>query len=196
MTRRPVVLGLGGSTRPGSSSEAALDIALEAARTMGAMTRSITGRGLMLPIYDTQSPERTAGAIRLVEAVRECDGLIISAPGYHGSMPGMLKNALDYLEDLRADDRPYLDGLPVGCIAVAHGWQATVSTLNGLRDCVHALRGWPSPYGATINGSVVSLGGEHPVDPAVVDQLALVARQVTDMAGTTINAGTATQLAG
>ena len=42
----------------------------------------------------------------------------------------------------------------------------------------------------------MSLGGDRPADPGVVDQLALVARQVTDMAGTTINAGTAAQLAG
>ena len=65
----------------------------------------------------------------------------------------MMKNVLDFVEDLRSDDRVYLDGMAVGCIAVAYGWQATVSTLHNLRVAVHALRGWPTPLGATINAS-------------------------------------------
>ena len=84
------------------------------------------------------------------EAVRQADGLIISAPGYHGSISGLVKNALDYLEDLAKDERPYLDGRAVGLIATAYGDQATMSTMQTLRSIVHALRGWPTPMGATI----------------------------------------------
>jgi FMN reductase len=63
----------------------------------------------------------------------------------------MVKNALDYLEDLREDERPYLSGRGVGCVATGAGWQATVATLATLRSIVHALRGWPTPLGAAVN---------------------------------------------
>ena len=177
------VLFLGGSTRPGSSSELALRFCAAAAVDTGAVIDVISGRDLMLPIYDTETADRSDGALRLVEALRSADAVILSSPGYHGAMSGMIKNALDYVEDLARDARPYLDGLPVGCIAVAYGWQATVSTLASLRVTVHALRGWPSPLGATINAS----GGVFGPDGACTDesarfQLETVARQVVDFA--------------
>ena len=42
------------------------------------------------------------------------DGLIIATPSYHGGVSGMIKNALDYIEALRDDARPYLHGRAVG----------------------------------------------------------------------------------
>jgi FMN reductase len=35
-------------------------------------------------------------AQRFVEAVRSADAAIVASPGYHGSMSGMIKNALVY----------------------------------------------------------------------------------------------------
>ena len=71
-------------------------------------------------------------------------------------MSGLVKNALDYLEELRGDQRPYLDGRAVGLVAVARGWQASVATLGTLRQVVHALRGWPTPLGLAINSSATT----------------------------------------
>ena len=71
--------------------------------------------------------------------------IIVASPAYHGGVSGLVKNALDYVEDLRDAKRPYLDGRAVGCIACAGGWQAAVATLTGLRSISHALRGWPTP---------------------------------------------------
>ena len=81
------------------------------------------------------------------------DGIIIGSPGYHGSISGLIKNALDYAEDLRTDVRPYFSGRAVGCIATAGGWPGAVNTLGALREIVHALRGWPTPLGAAINSA-------------------------------------------
>jgi FMN reductase len=89
----------------------------------------------------------------LVAQLALADGIILGSPGYHGSISGLIKNALDYAEDLRADVRPYFSGRAVGCIATAGGWPGAVNTLSALRDVVHALRGWPTPLGATINSS-------------------------------------------
>ena len=138
----PVILAMGGSTRGQSTSEAALRIAAEGAREAGAEVLLLGGRDLMLPIYDPDATERVPEATRLLDLAREADGLIIVSPGYHGGLSGLVKNALDYFEDLRGEPRgSYLDGRAVGCIAVAHGWQAAVGTLHQLRQVVHALRG-------------------------------------------------------
>lgn len=69
---------------------------------------------------------------------------LIWAAAHHGSVSGLIKNALDYIEDTTKEERVYLEGRTVGCIACAYGWQATGSTLNALRTIVHALRGWPT----------------------------------------------------
>ena len=79
------------------------------------------------------------------------DGVIIGTPGYHGGISGLIKNALDYAEDMSGDSPPYLAGKPVGCIVTAAGWQGCGTTLGALRNVVHALRGWPTPLGVAIN---------------------------------------------
>ncbi|MUH45925.1 MAG: FMN reductase [Actinobacteria bacterium] len=175
------MLAIGGSTRPGSSSERAVRLAGEGARAAGADVVYITGRDLILPIYDTESSERDDLSVALVEALRTADGVIVASPGYHGGISGMIKNALDYAEDLAKDERPYLDGRAIGCIAVAYGWQATVSTLHQLRQVGHALRAWPTPLGGSVNAGAVSLS-EGAEDAATKAQLEMIGRQVAEFA--------------
>ncbi|MFI7128726.1 NADPH-dependent FMN reductase [Nonomuraea sp. NPDC050153] len=184
MTR---VLGIGGTTRQDSSSERALRIAAAAAAEAGATVELITAQALLLPIYDPENPVRSDPAAALVAALRDADAVLISSPGYHGTVSGMVKNALDYVEDLRDDDRPYLAGLPIGCIAVAYGWQASVATLHTLRTCAHALRGWPTPLGAALNASVPGLFDQATgacTDGPSRFQLETVGRQVVEFAAT------------
>ncbi|MGQ0670280.1 MAG: NADPH-dependent FMN reductase [Actinomycetota bacterium] len=177
------VLGIGGTTRPGSATERALQVSLAAASADGAQTMLFGGADLVLPLYTPEDIERVPKAARLVEEVRRADGLIVASPGYHGVVSGMVKNALDYLEDLRDDDPAYLDGQPVGCIATAAGWQATMSTIMSLRSIVHALRGWPTPMGATVNtaGRVFDEDGSC-IDESARFQLELVGRHVVEFA--------------
>jgi FMN reductase len=180
----PLIIGIGGTTRPGSSTDRALRAALHAAEAAGARTIIFDGPFLSrLPHYVPQHPERNEEQRRLVDAVREADGLIVASPGYHGGVSGLVKNGLDLLEDLRDDERSYLDGRAVGCIVNASGWQASVSTLVALRSIVHALRGWPTPFGASLNSSD-QLFDTHGacMDDKVGAQLALVGRQVVEFA--------------
>jgi len=151
VSERLFVVGIGGTVRPGSAPERALQVALDSAGSSGAEVAIYHGKFLAgLPHFSPSDPERTADTTTMIESVRRADGLIIASPGYHAGVSGMVKNALDYLEDLQEDDRPYLSGRAVGCIATGSGWQATVSTLTSLRGIVHALRGWPTPLGATV----------------------------------------------
>ena len=177
------IVALGGSSKPMAASERALRIAAQAATEAGAEVTFLTGRSLLVPLYDTETSDRTPETVAIIDALRRADGVLIASPGYHGSFSGMVKNALDYAEDLRHDDRPYLEDRAVGLIAVAHGWQTAVGTLNQLREVVHALRGWPAPLGVAVNDSAGLIGDDaDSTDPAVVRQLLTMGRQVVTFA--------------
>jgi chromate reductase len=90
------ILALSGSARRDSTNSALLRAAREAA------PRDVTfslyeGMGA-LPIFN---PDHTdplpAEATALREALRGCDGLLISAPEYAHGVPGGLKNLLDWV---------------------------------------------------------------------------------------------------
>ncbi|WP_425228576.1 NADPH-dependent FMN reductase [Sphingomonas sp.] len=184
MSSPPLVVGIGGTIGAASSTERALRIALEAAAAEGFRTRLFGGGDMArLPLYDPRATERTEPERAFVNAVREASAVIIASPGYHGSLSGLVKNALDLLEETARDTRPYLADMPVGLIATAFGWQATGSTIAALRSIVHALRGWPTPFAAAINTQETKFDDEGGAsDPVVVEQLQRIGRQVARFA--------------
>jgi FMN reductase len=179
----PLIVGLGGTTRPGSTSERALMVALEAAAAAGFETRLFGAGAMPSETYDPTRPERSDQAVEMIAALRRADGVLIATPAYHGGISGLVKNAIDFTEDMRDDARPYLDGRAVGCIVVADGAQALGSTLASLRAIVHSLRGWPTPFAATLNGRDRPFGGDgRPADEAALQACRLVAQQVIGFA--------------
>jgi FMN reductase len=175
----PYIVAVGGTLRANSSTERAMRHVLAAAESAGARTKLISGSALQLPLYQPDNPERSTEARDLVAELALADGIILGSPGYHGSISGLVKNALDYAEDLRTDVRPYFSGRAVGCIATAGGWPGAVNTLGALREIVHALRGWPTPLGAAINSAenVFDEDGTCRV-PRVAQSLDVIAAEV------------------
>ena len=105
-TPSPLIIGIGGTTRAGSTSERVLVKALEAAERAGARTALFGGLFLSkLPIYDPATAGASEELAELLDGVRRADGVLIATPGYHGSISGLNKNALDSLEGLRDDPR-------------------------------------------------------------------------------------------
>jgi FMN reductase len=96
---------------------------------------------------------------------------------------GLLKNALDYVEDLAQDPHPYFDGRAVGLIVCGSGWQSTAITLSALRSIVHALRGWPTPMGVAINTANKTFD-EHGtvIEETAARQIGILVNQVVDFA--------------
>ena len=182
----PLIVGIGGTTRPGSSGERMVRAVLSAAEGKGATTRMFGGAELSaLPHFAPENPERSDAQRAFVESVRAADGIVIGSPGYHGGVSGLVKNAIDLLEDLRDDRRVYFDGRAVGLVVTAAGWQACGVTLQALRGIVHAMRGWPTPIGIAVNtveqkpfaddGSVL--------DDGLRRQIAMQADQILLLAG-------------
>ena len=184
MAARPLIVGIGGTIREGSSTERALICALKKAEALGAETRLLGGEFLGgLPIFDPRLGDGNDAQQALADAVRAADGVIVASPGYHGSISGVIKNALDTLELTRSDAAPYLTAKPVGTIITADGWQAAGTALMALRAIVHALRGWPTPFGAALNAgtSLFDEAGDCK-DQKDAWQLATVAEQVVEFA--------------
>jgi FMN reductase len=182
-SERPLIVGLGGTTRAESSTERVLRRALDAARAAGADVLCLNAQNLQLPFYTPGISERSPAARQLIDALQRADGLIVASPGYHGGISGLVKNALDYAEDLRDAPRPYLERRAIGCIVCAAGPQAAVTALSSLRAVAHALRGWPTPLGATVNTSEHVFGEDGEiVDQLTAGRLDTLGRQVVEFA--------------
>jgi FMN reductase len=179
---QPLIVGIGGTMAANSSSERVMRHVLAQCAASGAETLAFDGAAVDLPMYGYGTP-RTDKAVAMVDALRRADGVVLASPGYHGTVSGLIKNALDYIEDMAKDERPYFEGRAVGLIAVAAGWQATGSTLATLRSIVHALRGWPTPMAITVNSVMPVFGPDGAVtDATLLKQLDIMAQQVVGFA--------------
>jgi len=174
MSQPPLIVGIGGSPGPHSTTSRLLSDALARSRGLGARTEFFPAADLAdLPIYTAHAETRHPHAERMAEAVRAADALIIATPGYHGGISGLVKNAIDHLELLSRDERPYLDGRAVGAIVTAAGWQAAGTTLVSVRSTVHALRGWPTPFAVVMNSTE-----QGPDDERVVGAIDIMTEQL------------------
>src|SRR5882757_8597975 len=98
--RQPLIVGIGGTATPNSSTEQALSIALASVERRGGRVKMFgCAEMTRLPHYLTPSSRDALEGRELVNEVRAADGLIIASPGYHGSISGLVKNAIDYLEE-------------------------------------------------------------------------------------------------
>jgi chromate reductase, NAD(P)H dehydrogenase (quinone) len=124
------VIGISGSLRRGSYNSALL----RAAASMmpaGSELRieSIAG----IPLYD--GDVETAGGIpptvsRLKDAIAAADGLLLVTPEYNNSIPGVAKNAIDWLTRPPADIKRVFGGKPVAIAGASPGGFGTILSQN------------------------------------------------------------------
>jgi NAD(P)H-dependent FMN reductase len=111
------ILMLVGSLRAGSWTAQLIDAATEQLPA-GVEAKVYAGLG-DLPHYDqdldTDQPPGPVAAFR--DAVRRADGLVVATPEYNGSMPGVLKNAIDWASRPRGASS--IAGKPVAVISVS-----------------------------------------------------------------------------
>jgi len=141
------VVGIGGTLRENSTSLGALRRALASAEDAGAEVELLDLNELRLPMYEPGKPldEYGEGTHRLIGAIREADVLLVSTAAYHGTLAGVTKNALDFVQFLGRDEPAYLDGKVVGLISTAGGEQAAANATAAMVHAVHALRGIAAP---------------------------------------------------
>lgn len=145
-----------------------------------ATVRVFRGADLRFPFYAPGLAD-LPDVREFLTAVAGADAVLLVSPTYHGSVSGLLKNAVDFLNDLADDPRPFLDERSLGCVAVAGGEQGAAGTLHALRTIGHALRAWPTPLGVGVAGPSVTTNGQI-TDARTTAQLRAMLEQMLGMA--------------
>ncbi len=83
--------------------------------------------------------------------------MLIGSPNYHGSLSGVLKNALDLLGPEAVRDKL------VGLVATARGDAGAMNTLNHLRHICRWMNGWVIPAEVSIPRAQESFGADGEV---------------------------------
>ena len=96
---RPKLLGIAGALRRGSTNRKLL---AEAVRLFG--PAEVMPGDIAMPLYDGDLEDASGlpeAAERLVAQCRAADAIVIATPEYNKSIPGVLKNALDWVSRAR-----------------------------------------------------------------------------------------------
>jgi chromate reductase, NAD(P)H dehydrogenase (quinone) len=130
------VLGLSGSLRAGSHNTRLLRVAAAALPPGGEL---VVFNGLReLPHYDDDALDAPPAAVdALRDAVREADAVLVATPEYNHSIPGVLKNALDWLSRPLATSP--LKGKPVAVIGGSTGMFGAVWAQAETRKVLGAI---------------------------------------------------------
>lgn len=177
------ILALVGSLRAGSHNRQLAEAAVDAAPE--GVELSIYDGLADLPFYneDVDTDEaRPAAADRFREAAQGADGFLLFSPEYNGTIPAVLKNAIDWAS------RPYgegaLGGKPVAVVGTAFGQYGGVWAQDEARKAVGIAGARPlEDAKLSIPESVVRFAEAHPRDDAeLVQQVTAVVQQVADAA--------------
>ncbi|MFE6617731.1 NADPH-dependent FMN reductase [Streptomyces sp. NPDC008086] len=183
------ILALVGSLRAGSHNrqlaEAAVKLAPEGAEV-------VLFEGLAeIPFYNEDIDVEggiPATAAKLREAAQSADAFLLFSPEYNGTIPAVLKNAIDWLS------RPYgagaFGGKPVAVVGTAFGQFGGVWAQDETRKAVGIAGGRVlEDVKLSIPGSVTRFAETHPVDDAeVAAQLTEVIARVHGHAGEAVAA--------
>ncbi len=131
----PVLLGICGALRAGSTNR----LLLAEARAAFGPAR-YRAANLRLPLFDEDieiAKGIPAAVQRLADQIRAADAIVIATPEYNKALPGVLKNALDWVS--RTKGGPWRDK-PVAIMSAAAGRAGGERSQDSLRLCLNPFR--------------------------------------------------------
>lgn len=133
------ILGISGSLRKGSFNTALLHAAVDLAPAgIELIARTIHG----VPLYDADLeaaegiPEKVA---ELKELAISADGLILFTPEYNNSLPGVFKNAIDWMSRPSSDIAHVFGAKPIAVLGASPGNFGTILSQNSWLTVLRTL---------------------------------------------------------
>src|SRR5262252_3038230 len=133
------IVGISGSLRKGSFNSSLLRAAAES-MPAGAQLEIASIRGI--PLYDADV-EEASGVPEVVAELKEkivaANGLLLVTPEYNNSLPGVFKNAIDWLSRPPADIPRIFGNKPVALIGASPGGFGTILSQNAWLPVLRTL---------------------------------------------------------
>jgi len=139
------VLFISGSNRSGATSAKLLRYMAEVSRRKGADADVFDLWENPVPLYSPDAEQGEPNVTALLAAAQQADAIVLGGPEYHGSISGVLKNALDYMGSAHVSGKPVLS-------VSSSGGSVAVSSLTQLQTIVRNLHGINSPEWISIGG--------------------------------------------
>lgn len=132
-----------------------------------------------IPLFDVTITKTPRSVEWMNQVFQEADIHFWLAPLYHGSIPGTMKNCLDWLEVTAKTPSPYLTDKTVGLVCWADGLQA-MQGINTMDAIAKALRAWTVPFSVPIVRSSLFEGeGSTEISRIYKDKLNLLVKLAT-----------------
>ncbi len=134
------LIGISGSLRQGSFNTALLRAAAALMPEGARLTIESIGE---IPLYnaDLEKAEGVPAAVEaLKEAIAAADGLLLATPEYNNSMPGVLKNAVDWLSRPPSDIQRVFHNRPVAVMGASAGGFGTILSQSAWLPVLRTLR--------------------------------------------------------
>jgi len=146
---QPTILVLAGSLRAASFNRRLARYAADRLAEMVATVGEIDMREYPLPPYDgdLDGENRPADVFELMRRFREADGYLIAMPEYNGSMPGPLKNLLDWVSRSSQEhptNASFRDKIAAIC-STSPGRNGGIRGMRHLRDTLSDMGSWVVP---------------------------------------------------
>lgn len=151
----PKILAFAGSLRKNSLNKRLLNVAADGARSAGGDVTVIDLADYPMAIYNADEHEGVgfdANALKFQELLKAHDGLLIASPEYNGSLPGGLKNAIDWAS--RKSDKFGMGEVFKGKVAAMI--TASPGSFGGIR-CLSHMRGVLSILGVNVLPSEIAV---------------------------------------
>ena len=160
------ILGISGSLRQASYNTALLR-AMAAAAPAAVSVEIATLHGIPLYDGDVEAEGIPVAVTDLKERVVAADGLLLVSPEYNNAIPGVFKNAIDWLSRPPKDSPRVFRGRPVAVVGASPGGFGTILAQNAWLPVLRTLGMLPW-FGGRL--AVSRAGGVFDADGKLVDE--------------------------
>lgn len=145
------VLAIPGALRKAANNRKLLALATREAEKHGAQVELLDLQALALPVYDQDIEDAglPESVVRAKDAVHRAQGVIISTPEYNASIPGGLKNAIDWISRPGHIPNPWRNKV-VLMMSATGGWGGGRGVLPELRHILSVLGAFVVPHGVMV----------------------------------------------